>query len=212
MEFLVEDLIANVSREDALRVLRTMARADGGLYLAAQAVARHIRRTVDEAPTDADWPAAASELVGLISARFEEFKNTAPEELPGQAVSLLWAWWHLDREGVVAWVSAQVGSNAWSMLDVLARLVPTGTASGGGPVFKTLGDLDLETIDDFFGIDQVLADLTEEIDGFTESIGSRFAIEPTWENRRKMVLTVLRAERNRREALNQQEVQNQEEE
>lgn len=200
IEFYAERLMRAVDRDAGPKLLRFMGATDAGLNLAAWAIARVCRPPQEGASevTDFDWQDAASEtVVALTTARFEQASADNLHELGDEVRGLIWPWYHLDKQSLRAWLADQVRTDRWPLLDALACLVSVGTASTGGRTFETLGDVDLELVDALFGMDYVLSTLAAEIDAALESTSHRYEMQPTWENRRALMLQALKARRDR---------------
>lgn len=192
--------------------LDAMSRSDGGLTLAARIVVRLAEDTPNDDDPPISWLADAKEvMVGHLRERLENATATPIVELPDDVAALLMAWRRLDDgEEVRTWLRSQRQRTGWNPLDVLAKLVPVGSTSGGGPPRLALGELDAGTMDLIYGLDWLLDVLGSQIPEVPVSLG--FGATPTPENRQTHVLNVLCAVRKLRnsrppETPNEQEPQ-----
>jgi hypothetical protein len=83
-------------------------------------------------------------------------------------------------------------STAWRLEDLLALLVPVGTASDGRSSWESLGDFNAQSFDSLLGADRVLDELgdTQGTD-FPESDWERRRQPVTLEVRRRYALAVV---------------------
>jgi hypothetical protein len=180
-----------------------MAKSEEGLYIAAWTVARVCRPSMDEDPDTRvlQWQAEATQTISaLISCALMEPLADLLPEVGDKVFDLVWPWYYVDPSSLTQWLSAQIKASRWTLLDVLAGFVPVGTASDGSRSFETIGGISLEPIERLFGTERVLASLASEIDAAQLQQQNRFELEPTWQNRRLLMLSALKAERSRRRA------------
>jgi Predicted P-loop ATPase len=107
------------------------------------------------------------------------------------------AWRDIDSDAADDWLRAKVDEGTWSLLDTIGALTPVTTIYSGAEPRLGLADIDLEAIDQIFGLTRVLQQLSSKIDVAAPLPNDPLETEPTPENRSQHALSVLRSARNR---------------
>jgi KAP-like P-loop domain-containing protein len=96
-----------------------------------------------------------------------------------------------DKE-LTDWLWAGVEAHKWDPVTILTNLVSEATSYGSGAAKKTIGQLDSDTLENYFGLDRLLAFKESDIKAVELNGDSHHGEEPTFENKQNYVLRLLR--------------------
>lgn len=198
VEFLVADLLPSVPADQGPTVLRRMGQTTWGASLAGAVVAkaRHGSSTPDGRRA-IDWLDDAVETSKDLIESVLDALAASPIEGLDQALwgRLVWAWFRIDSDGTRNWLRGATRTKpGWTVSDILAALVDPGHMD-----FGPFAPLDLESVDNLLGVEFVLEEYGQQLDGVEESAPR--GLDPTWGNRVRVALSVLRREQLRRASL-----------
>ncbi|MGW8850063.1 KAP family P-loop NTPase fold protein [Streptomyces xiamenensis] len=136
---LTGNLIGRVAPNERLRALDEMTTTLQGVLLAGEVMA--IFAGADEITESAWYRDGKLLLTSRVRQRMASAAAKQARELTEDELRLLWAWRHLDAEGVRAWVKGRLDST-WQLMELLERLIPSRHRTFSISTDGTLQDLD----------------------------------------------------------------------
>jgi hypothetical protein len=133
-------------------------------------------------------------LVNALKVRMAELGKKKLQEFIEDDYKLLYPYKILVGEKELTdWLWAGVQANQWDVIDVLANLVSEATSYTDEGTRKTIGQLDSDTLENYFGLDKLLDATKDKVVAVkSESNVSFRREEPTFENKRNYVLRLLK--------------------
>ena len=166
-------LLDRMAPEAAALKLREVAATDGGLELAVDA----LRKVgfAEEADEGRKWPEEAMD--GIVTSVEERLRAATRRELDLSDrwfLGLLFGIKQFRGQDYVKsliWDDLLAEGSAWPLEDLLALMVPIGTASDGRSSWESMGDLETSTVDSLLGLDRVSAALGSRLDEASRGSG-----------------------------------------
>jgi len=146
-------------------------------------------------PAAFDVSAVCGAASTVIHASLEA--NTAGRPLEDGAMANFWAWRYLDPEAAKAWLVKQVDTERWTMAETMGAFTTTSVPVGVPNPVPTIENFQLSAVNEIFGIDRVLAELSSELGAATPPGGDTVEIPATPENRVKYALFRLKQQRDK---------------
>lgn len=146
-------------------------------------------------------------MIDALKKRMEELGTKKLENFSKDDYKLFYPYKIMvgDKD-LINWLWAGVNAHKWDPINILANLVSEATSYGSEGTKKTIGQLDSDTLENYFGLDKLLHLKEEEIKAVELEDDSPFyREEPTFENKRNYILRLLR---NRYDARQKETIEN----
>ena len=144
-------------------------------------------------PAAFDFSPVGSAASAVIRTSLEAHSAKSP--LDDGAMASFWTWRHLDPEAAKAWIVNQVHGGRWTMAETMGAFTTTMVPIGVPNPAPSIGDFEIGTVDEIFGLDDVFAELKSKLDAAISSSVSNSRTPATPENRVQHALLRLRQER-----------------
>lgn len=185
MKLLAVTLLDGVPEDELPSLIGDLCQTLSGTALIADAL--HKITLAEEAEKDHRWrETALAQVRTAIESHIRAASMRQLDESDEPLIHLLWVLRHLYGVEVVQpllWDILQQ-SPTWRLEDLLALLVPVGTASDGRSSWESLGQFNAQSFDALLGVDRVLETLGD-------AQGADFP-ESEWERRRQPVTLEVR--------------------
>jgi hypothetical protein len=160
MTLLAVKLLDSLSEHEARTTIEGLCASVSGTALAADALQKIA--LAEEADQDHAWRQAALDLVRpAIESHVTAATSHSLSEADAALVHLLWVLRHVyGSDDVQAFLWPLLDQdNAWTLPDLLALLVPVGSASDGRSSWRSLGDFNAGSFDALLGVERVLNEI-----------------------------------------------------
>lgn len=147
----------------------------------------------DFPPAGFDYAPVAEAASAVIAASFATRRNASP--LDDGAMTLFWPWHHIDPAAAHRWLADQVDTDRWQLSETMGALTSTTIPIGPGPKKRSIGDFDVQVVDEIFSLERVFTDLSPLLDTAEPLTGDPFHQSATRENRIQQALYILRKAR-----------------
>ncbi|MCC2313553.1 KAP family P-loop NTPase fold protein [Cellulomonas xiejunii] len=153
--------------------------------------------TVDERlPAEFDFSLVGSAASAIIRTSLETHGANSP--LDDGAMGSFWTWRYLEPDAARAWLVGQVDSGRWAMAETMGAFTTTLVPIGVPNPESSIGDFEIRTVDEIFGLDHVFAVLDSELEAAIRPDGGSFRTPATPGNRVQHALLRLKQERDAR--------------
>lgn len=190
VEAMVKNALPKVDAADRKHVFETLSTSLSGLMML---IHTYIRSDVDKAePLE---PELHQVMIDALKQRMEELGEKKLKDFSVDDYKLLYPYKVMvGGQELTDWLWAGVEAHGWEPIDVLAHIVSEATSYGSEGAKKTIGQLDNDTLENYFGLDRLLSLKEEEVKAVVlDDDWSHHGEEPTFENKRNYVLRLLRS-------------------
>jgi len=192
-EWAIQDMVKRalpkIDSSERKTVFETVAKSLSGLIMLIHTFIRS-----DEEKEEPLEEELHQVMVNALKKRMANLSKKKLEKFSDNDYKLLYPYKvMIGEQELTKWLWAGVDTRQWDPVRILANLVSEATSFGSEGTRKSIGQLDNDTLNNYFGIDRLLALKEQEIKEVNLSSGSSFhREEPTFENKRNYVLRLLR--------------------
>ncbi|MBM7411889.1 type II secretory pathway predicted ATPase ExeA [Clavibacter michiganensis] len=191
-------IFADLSSDEQKSVLAILAEFPGGLAVASSwvyAVLDPSSRYWEPDGEENDFHELQRFFVGLLKQEFAKRQSIPPLDWDNDSWGLVWDWRRYDELGLRVWIEGRFAQSQWSPLDAVARLVKSSVLLGVPGAKFMLAGLDINLVEELYGVSWVMNQLHVEIDNAEESFIPERSLLDTPENRRAYALQQLKFRR-----------------